>query len=372
MIREILIVAGETSGDEHASGLVREINQLDPNLSFFGIGGERLAEEGVSVVEHIDTMAIMGFTEVVSRYSHLRRVYNRLLREVEIRKPARAILVDYPGFNLKLAQALRKLGVPIIYFISPQLWAWREKRVEIIRECVDQMICIFPFEEAWYNERGVNANFIGHPFMDREPPTCSRGEFAARHGIEKDETIVCLMPGSRQQEVDRHMPAMVQAVGKIREHRPDVKAIIAKSELVTIVSPLAEGIMVEDEEPILSLVHADVAVVASGTATVEAALYGIPSVVIYRLSPLSWMIARKVAKTPFIAMPNLIAGREVLPELLQGDATAERISYQMRELLDSAENRQAMKEGLKEVRQKMGRPGALGRGARLIVDRMEA
>ena len=370
MSKEIVIVAGETSGDEHASGLVREINRLDPELSFFGIGGNGLVREGVALLEHIDTMAVMGFTEVISRYGHLRRVYNRLLEEVEARKPARAILVDYPGFNLRLAKSLCILGVPITYFISPQLWAWREKRVEIIRRCVDQMICIFPFEEAWYKERGVNAIFIGHPLMDSKPPRCSREEFATRHGIDEDEAIICLMPGSRQQEVDRHMPAMVQAVAQIREQRPEVKAVIAKSEIVSIEPPPLDGIVVEDEEPILSLIYADLALIASGTATVEAALYGIPSVVIYRLSPLSWAISRKVANTSYVAMPNLIAGREVFPELLQGDATAERISHHLTKLLDSAEKQETIKEELREVRREMGRPGALGRGASVIVDQM--
>lgn len=339
MTKQILIVAAETSADEHAAGLVREMKRLDPKLAFFGIGGNTMASQGVSVVEHIDTMAVMGFTEVISRYGHLRRVYNRLLAEVEVRKPARAILVDYPGFNLRLAKSLRRLRVPITYFISPQLWAWREKRVEIIRECVDQMICIFPFEEAWYRDRGVNAAFIGHPFMDREPPQSLRGEFTARHAISGNDAIVCLMPGSRQQEVDRHMQPMVQSVQQIRQDCPNVKAVIAKSSLVSIGTPLPPGIMIEDQKPMLSLVHADVAVVASGTATVDAALYGIPSVVIYRLSPLSWLIARRVAKTPYVAMPNLIAGREILPELLQSDATAGKISHHLGRLLNSAESK---------------------------------
>ena len=369
--KTILIVAGEESGDLHGSSLVGEMVQRMPELSFFGIGGDRLQDGGVETIEHTDNMAVMGFSEVVSKYRFLRKVFQNIVKEIDRRNPERAILIDYPGFNLRLAKKLKERGVPVTYFISPQVWAWKEKRVEVIRKCVDQLICIFPFEEAWYAKRGVDATFVGHPFMDMPEPEISREEFLQQHKFDPDRTTIALMPGSRQQEVNRHLSVMVKSLFNLRQRGMNLQAVIGKAPGVNIRGVNYHGLSVEEANPQLALRFADGAVVASGTISFEAALYNTPSVVIYKLSPFTWFFAKRIAKVKHVSMPNLIAGRELFPELLQEKATPELVAANLQPLLADEEKQDEIYSGMAEVQNAMGEPGAAKRAAKLILQKLE-
>ena len=369
--KTILIVAGEESGDLHGSSLVGEMDQRMPELSFFGIGGDRLQDGGVETIEHTDNMAVMGFSEVVSKYRFLRKVFQNIVKEIDRRNPERAILIDYPGFNLRLAKKLKERGIPVTYFISPQVWAWKEKRVEVIRKCVDQLICIFPFEEAWYAKRGVDATFVGHPFMDMPEPEISREEFLQQHKFDPDRTTIALMPGSRQQEVNRHLSVMVKSLFNLRQRGMNLQAVIGKAPGVNLRGVNHHGLSIEEANPQLALRFADGAVVASGTISFEAALYNTPSVVIYKLSPFTWFFAKRIAKVKHVSMPNLIAGRELFPELLQEKATPELVAANLQHLLADEEKQDEIYSGMAEVQNAMGEPGAAKRAAKLILQKLE-
>lgn len=366
---KILIISGETSGDHHAAGLVRKLKKKSSSLSFFGIGGNQLADQGVEILEHIDKMAVMGLIEVVQHYRFLKQTFNKVLVEVDSRKPARAILVDYPGFNLRLSKELKKRDIPITYFISPQLWAWKEKRLSIIKECVDQMLCIFPFEENWYQERGVEANFVGHPFLSDCQTFLSKDNFKLKHEISQKNNIIALMPGSRQQEVTQHLPLMINAVEKLKKQF-EISAIIGKAPGVKLPSPLPKGIMVEEDDPELALRYSKVGIVSSGTISLQSALFGVPSVVIYKMHLISWWYTKMISQVKYASMTNLIAQKEILPELLQSAVNANAIVIPLKKWLRSEKELHKTKTQLAKVRGELGCPGAFEKAAELIVERL--
>ncbi|MFQ6674127.1 MAG: lipid-A-disaccharide synthase [Fidelibacterota bacterium] len=368
---EIVVVAGETSGDLHGSSVVREIKRLRPGTTFWGIGGDLMEKAGVTLLEHVGKMAVMGFTEIIGRYHFLQTKFREVVQVARERPPARAILIDYPGFNLALAKKFRALNIPVTYFIPPQLWAWREGRVKILKECVDQILCIFPFEEGWYSDRGVTATFVGHPLLDQGVPDVTREEFCRKHGLEADLPMVGLMPGSRQQEVNKHLPALMETVSQLMKRGYRIQSIVGRAPEVSTAGLDKWAVAVEDEIPQLALRYSDVGVVASGTASLEAALYGTPSVVVYRMSPVSWWLGRRMARVHFVSMTNLVAGKEVLPELLQRNLTGENIATVLGQWLDSPDERERLSGELKSVRKKLGSPGAARRAARLIVERLD-
>lgn len=366
---DILIIAGETSGDRHGAAVVRELKEENPALSFFGVGGNELSKASVEIVEHADRMAVMGFFEVIMYYRFLRKVFKRVLFEVDRRKPARAILIDYPGFNLLLAKELKKRDIPVTYYISPQLWAWKERRISIIRHCVDQLICIFPFEKPWYNKRGVEAHFVGHPLMDDAEPTISREAFFNKHGLSGGSPVVGMMPGSRQQEVNRHLGVMLSAVERLKSDF-GLEAVIGRARGVKLSPLLTKKFAVETEDPESALRYSTVGIVSSGTISLQAVVYDIPSVVIYKMNPFSWWIAKRVSKVDYASMTNLIAGKKIFPELLQNRCTGESIAKELVNWLGSDSRHFETKEQLREVRAQLGSPGASKRAARLILNRL--
>jgi lipid-A-disaccharide synthase len=366
----ILIIAGEESGDRHGAALVEQMKKRDSTLSFFGVGGNALSLAGMDLLEHVDRMSVMGFAEVVLHYRFLRRTFQQILAEADIRRPARAILIDYPGFNLKLAKKLKERHIPVTYYISPQMWAWKEGRISVIRDCVDQMICIFPFEEKWYKERGVKAQFVGHPFMDGETAALSREEFVGKHGLTTKKQIIALMPGSRQQEVNRHLKVMLKALERL-QYSFDVEAIIGKANGVILSSSLPDRVSVETEAPECALMYSTAAIVSSGTISLQAAVYGIPSVVIYKMNPLSWLIAKRVLRVDHVSMTNLIAGKKVLPELLQNGATDDTILSELSNWLSNEEYSAKTRGELRAVKGKLGSPGASQRAAQAILGRLQ-
>ena len=370
MEKEILIIAGETSADQHGAALVNQLKASSKGMSFFGIGGEKLRMEGVQLVEHSGNMSVMGFVEVVSHYRLIRTVFNKVLSECEKKNPARAILIDYPGFNLRLAKELKKRNIPVTYYISPQLWAWKEKRIDVIRGCVEQMLCIFPFEEDWYHQRGIKAVYVGHPFLDGQSQPMERYEFFEKHGISHDAIIVALMPGSRQQEVNRHLKTMLKTV-EIINKEAEITVIVGKAPGVELPKNIQGKIFVESDIPEMALKYASLGIVSSGTISLLSAIFGIPSVVIYKMNPVTWMVAKAVTQVPYVSMTNLIAKEEVLPELLQKNARPEKISDYLKEWLQSEVMRERTVNQLAEVKDCLGGPGASKKAARLILDCLE-
>ena len=367
---EILISAGEASGEMYAARLAATLTERT-GAHLFGLGGARMREAGVDLVADYHTMSVVGITEVIEKLPTVWRNWRSMEKAAAQRKPRLAILVDSPGFNLGLGRRLRKQGIPVIYFIGPQVWAWRRGRVKTIRRLVKRILVIIPFEEKIYRDAGVPADFVGHPLVDVVKPTMTRQEFATRHGLDSNRLILTLLPGSRVGELTRHLPLILDACkGLAREPAPQF-LLAATPGIAAQARQMCEGsglaIKIVQADTYNALAAADCAIVSSGTATVESALLGTPIVVVYRVSAITALILRFMLHTPFISMVNLIAGRQVVPELIQDKFTAANVEAETRRLLDSKNARAEVREGLAEVRQKLGPGGAIERAAEIIV-----
>jgi lipid-A-disaccharide synthase len=367
----ILISAGEASSDMYAARLAKAIRERT-GAQLFGMGGPRMAEAGVEIIADYHEVAVVGITEVLHKIPTVVRVQNRLAREAAQRKASLAILVDSPGTHLGVARRLKNRGIPVGYFIGPQVWAWRPGRVRVVKRLVKRMVVIFPFEEKFYRDAGVPVSYVGHPLADLVHASMTRAEFASQHGLDLQRPIVALLPGSRHREIAQHYRTILDACAIIaRNHaaRGAVQFVHAAAPGIDL-RPFAEyerslGIDIRHVEGGVYdvLASADCAIVASGTATVEAALLGTPMVVIYRVAPLTAAILRRMVRTRDVGMVNLIAGRRVAPELIQDDFTSAKVAAEVGRLLDSAEARQEMKSALAEVRAKLGSGGAIERAA---------
>lgn len=362
---EVMIIAGEASGDAHAAELITELRRRFPALRFFGCGGARMAAAGCDLLVHDRELAVMGLVEVVRHLPRLRRLLGRLNTALRERRPQGIILVDFPDFNLRLAAAAHALEIPVVYFISPQLWAWRGGRVNQIQQHVKRMICIFPFEEEFYARHGVKVASVGHPLVERV------ARWRADHEVTGDDQTVAVLPGSRQREVEMHLPVLAEAMRRLQEaHGCKFLLPVAphvSAESIRAIVP--EGVrLLPGDQMYLALAQARLALVASGTATVETALLGVPMVVFYKLAPLSYQLGRRLVHTEHVAMVNLIASRGLVPELIQGGFTAAAVAGWAERLLPDGAERQAQLDGLAEVRAKLGPPGAIGRAADAVVE----
>jgi len=372
---EILISAGEASSEMYAARLAAAL-RARTGAHLFGMGGARMAEAGVELVEDYHQVAVVGISEVLHKIPGVIGVQRKLAREAKRRNAALAILVDSPGTHLGVARRLKNAGIRVGYFIGPQVWAWRAGRVRIIKRLVERIVVIFPFEEKIYADAGVPVNFVGHPLVDVVLPTITRTEFAVRHSLDPSRPIVTLLPGSRRSEIERHYPLIVEACERLsqgRESRSAVQFVLAAAPALgrEIFAPYARpGVSITRVENATydALAAADCAIVASGTATVEAALLGTPMVVVYRVRPSSAIVLRRMVRSPFIAMVNLIAGRRVVPELIQEQFSATAVEREVRTLLDSPAARDEMKEDLAEVRVKLGAGGAIERAADIFAE----
>jgi lipid-A-disaccharide synthase len=368
---QILISAGEASGDMYAARLAAAL-RARADVQLFGMGGPRMRDAGVEIVADCSEVSLVGIVEIAKKYPALKRVWKRLLGEAALRKPRLAILTDFPGFHLRLARALKRQGVQNVYFVCPQFWAWRPWRANLVRRRFVRGLCIFPFEQEWYRARGVKADFIGHPLVGNVAAKRTRAQFAADCGLDASVPIVAILPGSRSGEIAHHMPTMMQACPLIqKDHKVQfVLALapgVARSQITRYLLPDVAMHVVEDAT-YDALGAADLSIVSSGTATVEAALMDAPMIVVYRLAALTAAIARMLVRTPRFAMVNLIAGKQVVPELVQKDFTPARLASEANRLLDSPDARAEMRRGLAEVRGKLGPPGAVERAADLIAD----
>lgn len=365
--KNILISAGEASSDMYAARLATAL-RARTGAKFFGMGGPRMAEAGVELVADYHEVAVVGIAEVLHKIPTVIGVQNRLKREAKRRNAALAILVDSPGTHLGVARRLKQIGVPVGYFIGPQIWAWRPGRVRTVKRRVNRMVVIFPFEEKIYRDAGVPVNFVGHPLVDVVRPTKTRAEFAALYKLDPNKPIVCILPGSRQNEIRQNHGTIAEACVRLSRGDKKIQFVLAaapnlKPDFFASYARADIDIKLVQGATYDALSAADCAIVASGTATIEAALLGTPMVVVYRVSSLSAFILRRMIRTPFFSMVNLIAGRSVVPELIQDDFTPAAVEAQIRSLLDSPAARDEMKSNLAEVRAKLGPGGAIERTA---------
>jgi lipid-A-disaccharide synthase len=364
--RSILLSAGEASSDMYAARLATAL-RARTNSPMFGMGGPRMAAAGVDLIANYREVAVVGITEVLHKIPAVISVQNRLKREAQARGAKLALLVDSPGTHLGVARRMKQIGVPVGYFIGPQIWAWRPGRVRVVKRLVRRMVVIFPFEERIYREAGVPVDYVGHPLVDTVHSTMTREEFTTRHGLDRSRPIVAILPGSRPNEIAQNYGRVVAACERLAQPG-DVQFVHAAAHgqaddfFLQHARPNVRITRVEGET-YNALAAADCAIVASGTATVEAALLGTPMVVVYRVARATAAILRHMIRTPFIGMVNLIGGRLVVPELVQDDFTPEAVEREIRKLLESSSARDEMVSGLAEVRTKLGPGGAIERAA---------
>ncbi|WP_044281364.1 lipid-A-disaccharide synthase [Myxococcus stipitatus] len=370
----ILVVAGEASGDSHAADLVAALQARRPDLSFFGMGGSRLAATGVELLFDAREVSVMGITEVLPRIPRILQIMKGLAQAAAERRPVAAILVDIPDFNLRLAKKLKALGIPVAYYISPMIWAWRRGRVHTIKRLVDRMLCILPFEEDFYREAGVSARYVGSPVVEQIPAPDSAVAFRTQLGLKPDAPTLALLPGSRMSEIRRLLPTMVDTARTLSAERPGLQVVVPVAPTIAREEVLSrfEGsgvtpILIEGRAP--EVVGAsDAAVVASGTAALEAGLMQRPLVVIYRVSLITYWVGRMMLQVAFVSLVNLLAGRRVVPELIQGEATPERIAEEVRRVWTPGTPRDEMLKGLAEVRGRLGETGAAARAAESVME----
>lgn len=366
---QILISAGDPSGEMYAAQLATALRERTA-AHIFGLGGPRMREAGVELIADSSEVAVVGISEVVRRLPGVWRAYRRLADEAARRRPALAILVDFPDFNLRLAHRLHAAGIRCVYFISPQVWAWRSGRVHLIKRVVERVLCIFPFEEQFYRAASVPVDFIGHPLVDMAKPTMDRAAFCARFGLDAAQPTVALLPGSRASELRHNLPLIAETCVLVARDVPGCQFVLARApnfsdaDFGGIAGHLSARMVAGATYD--ALAASDCAIVASGTATVEAALLGTPMAVVYRVSGATAFIARRLVRTPHFAMVNLIAGRRVVPEFIQDDFTPQAVATVIRRLLASPANRQEMQQALAQVRARLGPPGAIPRAASLL------
>lgn len=372
--KSILIVAGERSGDVYGAELAKALQARLGALEIFGCGGDAMRDAGVETTVDAHSIALAGIVEIVSGLARVYHAFHALLDEVDRRKPTLAVLIDFPDFNLRLAKKLKHRGIPVIYFVSPQVWAWRRGRLNEIKATVSKMICIFDFEEAMYREAGVPVEYVGHPLVDMARAKLTREEFFSMAALNPAVTTVALLPGSRENEVALNLPPLVEAASTLAGHRK-----------IQFVLPVAATLQREWMEALIKrqhsgtaairtiagtthdvLEHTDIAVVASGTATVEAALHARPMVVVYRVSAFTWRVGKLLVRVPHYSMVNLLAGKALVKELMQSDFTGQKVAAEVEYLLDHDEARAKMAEGLRAVGARLGPGGAMGRAAEAI------
>jgi lipid-A-disaccharide synthase len=362
----IFLSAGEASGEHYGATLISAIRRLIPDAEFFGLGGQRMEALGFRRIVRAEDVAVLGITEVILHMPRIYGEYRKLKAAIRRERPDLAILIDFPDVNLSLARHLKAAGVPVLYFVSPQLWAWKKYRIRDVQRYVDRMLVIFPFEEPFYRDSRVQATFVGHPLADLPLPTISREDFARQNSLDPSKQWIGLLPGSRAKEIRLNLPEMVLAAQALQQddryefllplaptlthaHRAQIRAMLPTSPAITLTGDARA-----------TLHHARASIVASGTATVEAALIGNPFVVVYRVSPLSYAVASRVVDVPHVAMVNLIAGKRVVPELIQSDFTASNVVLHMQPLLNNEDARKDMQANLHHISDILKASGSVG------------
>jgi lipid-A-disaccharide synthase len=377
MHRKILVSAGEASGDLYASLVVEELRRMYPDAEFFGCTGPRLRKAGVRTVVDAASLAVVGLLEVVSHIPRIYGEYRKLLAEADRQKPDLAILTDSPDFHLRVARRLFRRGIPVVYLVAPQVWAWRKGRIRTIRRYIRRLLCIFPFEEQFFAHERVSASYIGHPLAAIVRPSLTRDEFFRKHRLASGRPLVSVLPGSRRGEAARHLPDLLDAAERL--YREKAVNLVLPASATTGVGFFREKmgrspIKVIEGESWDAMAHADLALAASGTVTVEAAILGTPMVTFYKVTRPSWIVGKLLVDVPFYSMVNLIAGRALVPELMQEQMTGERLAAEARRLLSDEGARNEMKAGLAEIRSRLADPAGVQparRAAEIVQDILE-
>ena len=373
MNKKIFIVAGEASGDLHGADLARALCTLDPEVTLIGMGGEQMRQAGVTLIVDARELAVVGVTEVLSRLTALLRAFGRLRTSLKAEAPGLLVLIDFPDFNFWLARAARRLGIAVLYYIGPQVWAWRRGRLRTLKRLVEKMLVLFPFEEAVYREAGIPVACVGHPMLDRLRDVPTKEEARRLLGHSGSELIVGLLPGSREGEVRHHLPVLKQAVDQMGTVEPRIRFLVAVAD--TLPPGLVETLL-QGSGPAIRLVRgqtyqvmraADLVITASGTATLEAGLLGTPMVIVYRVSLLTWWAGKLLVDVPSIGMVNLVVGRRVVPELLQWEFTPNRVAETALGLVRDPAALDRIRQELREVRGRLGEEGASRRAAQEIL-----
>jgi lipid-A-disaccharide synthase len=371
---KLCIIAGEHSGDLHGSTVASKIRGKVPNAEIFGMGGARMRNAGVEIIHDMTEIAVVGFLEVLKNFRTFRRIFHDLLRIVKERKPDAVVLIDLPGFNLRFGPKIKALGIPVIYYISPQVWAWGKRRIKKMRQFIDKFFVILPFEVDFYRNEGIRAEFVGHPLIDVLKTKYEHNEFRKIIGINENEKLVALLPGSREQEVKRILPLMIDVAQIIRRSIPDARFIIPAASdnlnmmMHRMVSEYSIGIDVRTGDVYDIMNVADAAVVSSGTATLETAWFGVPFVLVYKMSSLSYFIAKRLAKVDRIGLVNILAGRDVATEYIQRQAIPEKIAAELLHFLQDKDAALEKRRELMRIRELLGGGGAAQRVADGIIE----
>ncbi len=369
----LMIIAGEPSGDLHGGRLVAELKRLRPDLEICGIGGDRMQTAGMNLVYHIRDFSFMGFIEVLGHLPFIRQAMKRLERLLAERRPEAVVLIDYPGFNLRFGAKAKRAGARVAYYVSPQVWAWGRGRVRRIRRLVDRMLCILPFEEKFYRRLGVPAVYVGNPLLDEARPRLSKDAFRRQLGLSASQPLVGLLPGSRRQEVEKILPAMLGACRLLSEKQPSVQFALnlasgfQPESWMEMVKKTGLNVALSVGQSYDLMAHSDLVLAASGTATLECGIIGTPMIIIYRTSWVSYLLGRMLVRVPYIGLVNLVAGRKVAPEFIQHEARPGAIFLMAQMLLAEGRPRQAVREELAKIPGLLGEPGAAARAAREIV-----
>ena len=364
----LLLSCGEASGDLYAGALTRELRALDPSLTIAGLGGPQFQAAGGRLIDDYRDIAVTGLTEAIRKVPRSLAALRRLVAAARAERPDALVVIDSPDFNFRLAPQIKRFGVPVIYYISPQIWAWRPGRVKTIRAFADRVLVIFPFEEAIYREADVPVEFVGHPLIDLSAPSESRETFLARHRLSPTAPTVAILPGSRRNEVSRILPDLIASTDRIRRHIPGAQFVIARAP--DLPDRLFDGVgcaVVVEGDTNTVLASADVALTASGTATVQTALHDTPMVIVYRLSPMTYRLGKRLVTVTTVGMVNLIAGELIVPELIQDAFTPDAVAREAVSMLTDRERAARIREGLARVRARLGGPGASRRAAEAIM-----
>jgi lipid-A-disaccharide synthase len=373
MARDILISAGEASGDRYAAMLVDELRHRWPDTRFFGCAGPRMRRAGVEAVIEAESLAVVGLVEVLAHLPRIWGEYRKMVSAAEMRRPELAILTDSPDFHLRLARHLKKQGVPVVYLVAPQVWAWRNGRIRGMRRTISRLLCIFPFEEAFFRANGLPASYIGHPLAGVVRPSLEKSEFFRKHRLAPSRQLVTVLPGSRKGEAARHLPALVDAVERI--YRQQATHFLLPASETTGPRFFTERIgsapiQVIEGETWDAIAHADLALAASGTVTIEAALLGTPMITFYKVNALSWLLGRFLVRVPFYSMVNLVLGRRIVPELMQTAMRGERLAAEALQLLRDGAGRERMRGDLAEVSRLLSGEGRPMEKAAALVEQL--
>lgn len=373
-----MVVAGEASGDAHAGRVISELKKHRPDIAVSGIGGDMLRQAGADIFVDFSELAVMGLVEVLKRYRHIKTIFNQLVLRLEQEKPDLLVLVDYPGFNLKLAKQAHKLGIPVLYYISPKVWAWRPGRVKTIKRFVDHMAVLFPFEESLYQDAGVPVTCVGHPLVDAVSCDFTPEQAKQQLNFDADHRVLGLFPGSRRSEVEALLPVMLDTAEKIHQRHIDLEILL----------PLAPGLDQDFLQPLLSQSSLDIKVVsgdfynvirscdaivaASGTVTLEIALMGVPHLIVYRVAPMSYRILKRLVKIPYVGLCNIVTGENLVTELLQDEVTVTNLDQQLTSLLTHPQTKQRAETVRQKVLEALGPAGGADNAARLIIDMLDS